>query len=130
VATARSGGALATYGRFGGARVYTIYIDTKGGMAVLQYSEMAQSGETFDVDLTAPEPLHFPVPEKIASRILITGTLGEDGRLRDLKIIEGASSKSAASLAAALTDWIFRPVMRGEKPVAVQAMLGFSVDTK
>jgi len=131
VATARSGGALATYGRFGGARVYTIYIDTKAGMAVLQYSEMARKGdESFDVDLTAPEPLYFPVPEKVASRILISCTLGEDGKLRDLKVVEGARSNVAASLSAALADWIFRPVMRGDTPVAVQAMVGFSVDTR
>jgi hypothetical protein len=131
VATARSGGALATYGKFGGARVYTIYIDTKGGIAVLQYSEVARKGgESFDVDLTAPEPLYFPVPEKVGSRILISCTLGEDGKLRNMRIVEGATSDVAASLSAALADWIFRPVMRGDTPVAVQAMVGFSVDTR
>lgn len=131
VATARSGGALATYGKFGGARVYTIYIDTKGGTAVLQYSEMARKGsESFDVDLTAPEPLYFPVPEKVGSRILVSCTLGEDGKLRDMRIVEGATSDVAASLSDALADWVFRPVMRGETPIAVQAMVGFSVDTK
>jgi hypothetical protein len=130
VATPRSGGALALYGQFAGARVYTIYIDTSVGMAVMQYSQVAQQGERFDVDLTAPEPLHFPVPEKVATRILVSCTLGTDGKLKDVKIVEGASSKAAAPLTAALADWIFRPVMRGDTPIPVHAVLGFSIDTR
>lgn len=130
VATPRSGGALAMYGRFQGARVYTIYIDTRAGMAVMQFSQNEQQGENFEVDLSAPEPLHSPVPAKVGTRILVSCTLGKDGRLSDVKIVEGATSTAAAPLAAALADWIFRPVMRGDTPIAVQAVLGFSVDTK
>ena len=130
VATARSGGALAMYGRFQGARVYTIYIDTSAGMAVMQYSQSDSQGESFEVDLSAPEPLHSPVPAKVGTRILVSCTLGKDGKLSDVKIVEGETSTAAAPLTAALAEWIFRPVMRGDTPIAVQAVLGFSVDTK
>jgi hypothetical protein len=31
---------------------------------------------------------------------------------------------------AALTNWKFRPVFRGDQPVEVNAILGFNIDTR
>ena len=128
VATPRSGGALNLYGEMKGEKVYTIYIDTHPGVAVLQFSDPdRESG--FNEDLTPPEPVRAEVPSTLKSRVIVTCTMDRSGILRDLKPLPGTRSQIPHSLVAALTRWRFRPVLRGADPIDVTAVLGFNVDT-
>lgn len=131
IATPRSGGALPTYGLLKGPRVYSIYIQTRLGTGVLQYSERPQDISGFQSDLTAPEPLRadFP-PGTPMTRVIIGCVLDRSGFLRDLRVVSTSSQEVAVKVMAALKDWRFRPVLRGDEVIEVDALLGFSVGTK
>lgn len=129
IASPRSGGALRAYGVFQGSQVYTIYISTTHGTAVLQYSEKT-SRFGYDNDLTAPEPLYVPVPDGFNTRLLLSCVLTREGRLEKVKILEGQSTGKVPELMESLGQWFFRPVLRSGKPVEVDAILGFRVDTR
>ena len=131
IATPRSGGALPTYGLLKGPRVYSIYIQTRLGTSVLQYSERPQDIRGFQSDLTAPEPLRtdFP-PDTPMTRVIVACVLDRSGFLKDLRVVSTSSQDVAARVIAALKNWRFRPVLRGNEVIEVDALLGFSVGTK
>src|SRR5262249_24778862 len=62
VATPRSGGAFNLYGKLQGDKVYTIYIDTSLGTAVMQFADPSSVNHTYPVDLTAPLPMRADLP--------------------------------------------------------------------
>ncbi|HXE89942.1 MAG TPA: hypothetical protein VNK82_03165 [Terriglobales bacterium] len=131
IATPRSGGALPTYGLLKGPRVYTIYIQTRLGTGVLQYSERPKDIRGFQSDLTAPEPLRadFP-PGTPMARVIVACVLDRSGFLKDLRVVSAASQEVAGKVMEALKDWRFRPVLRGNEVIEVDALLGFSVGTQ
>jgi hypothetical protein len=130
IATARSGGALNAYGSFKGSKVYTIYIETRLGMAVLQYAERSATARTFEDDLTPPEPLSSDLPpESQRSRLLISCVMDKSGVLKNLRTVETALPETDKILGA-IEKWRFRPVLRGDEPVEVDVMLGFAMDTR
>jgi hypothetical protein len=47
-----------------------------------------------------------------------------------MQVLDGGGSAMTSKVLAALTNWKFRPVFRGEQPVEVNAILGFDVDTR
>ena len=131
VATSRSGGAFNFYGALKGDKVYTIYVPTILGTAVLQFSDPASSVKSYSGDLTAPEPLRTDLPITIDhSRLVIACVIDHNGELQRLRILDGASSPLAAKVVPALMAWKFRPVLRGEQPIEADAILGFNIDTR
>lgn len=131
IATPSSGGALNLYGALKGDKVYTIYIDTHQGVAVLQFADPGSRNTGFDEDLTAPEAIRTELPPGLKkSRLVITCTMDRAGLLRNVKILQGPSSEKAAQVITALSQWRFRPVLRGNNPISVDAILGFNVDTR
>ena len=131
IATPSSGGALNLYGALKGDKVYTIYIDTHQGVAVLQFSDPDSRNMGFDEDLTAPEAIRTELPPGLKkARLVITCTMDRAGLLRNVKILQGPSSEKAAQVMTALSQWRFRPVLRGNDPISVDAILGFNVDTR
>ena len=131
IATPRSGGATNLYGSLKGDKVYTIYIDTRQGTAILQYADPSTRDGGFDEDLTAPEPVRAELPAGIKKvRMLISCTMDRSGLLRNLKVIEGSGSELHNKLMAALSNWRFRPVLRGNDPIEVEAIVGFNIDTR
>ena len=64
------------------------------------------------------------------ARLVVDCIVDRAGILRNLKVVEGAGSAMAARMIAALHDWRFRPVLRGNEAVEVHALLGFDVDTR
>jgi hypothetical protein len=131
IATPTSGGALNLYGALKGDKVYTIYIDTHQGFAVLQFADPGSQNTGFDEDLTAPEAIRTEVPPGLKkTRLVITCTMDRAGLLRNVKILQGPSSEKASLVTAALSKWRFRPVLRGNDPISVDAILGFNVDTR
>lgn len=131
IATSRSGGALNLYGALKGSKVYTIYIDTQIGMAVFQYAERATSQSDFQQDLTAPEPMASDVPGDIPkARVLLSCIMDKSGTLKNFRVLDSGAAEVTQRVIAALSRWRFRPVLRGDDPVDVDAIVGFNIDTR
>jgi hypothetical protein len=130
VATSHSGGAFNFYGALKGDKVYTIYIDTELGTAVMQFADPKSATESYPEDLTAPQALRADLPSDLTpSRLVIACTLDRTGLLKAPHVLDGNSSELSARVLAALPAWKFRPVLRGNQPIEVNAILGFDIDT-
>ena len=131
VATPRSGGALSLYGALKGDRVYTTYIDTTLGTVVLQFTDPTSDTGAYSEELNAPEPIRKTLPPSTShTRVVISCTIDREGNLRNLRAVDGRSSMLTVKLLPALEAWRFRPVLRGDKPIEVTAILGFNIDTR
>jgi hypothetical protein len=131
VASPRSGGALNLYGALKGDRVYTIYLTTAAGAAIMQFADPDSAAHPYDADLTAPQAIRVNVPSDAPpSRLLIACVLAQNGTLRHWHVLQSDSSDFSAKILAALPDWKFTPAFRGSHAVEVNAILGFGVDTK
>ena len=131
VATSRSGGAFNFYGTLKGDKVYTIYIETGLGTAVMQFSDPTSAAHVYAGDLTAPEPMRADVPSDLQrSRLVIACILDRSGLLRNPQVLEPGGSEMTGKVLASLPNWKFRPVLRGDQPVEVNAILGFNIDTR
>jgi hypothetical protein len=129
VASGSAGGAVSGRGVLKGAKVYTIYIDTPAGLAFLQFSEHAAAAS--QLEITAPEPLVSPIPADLRSaRILLAGIMDRNGSLHDLRILNAGSQELAQQLMNAVRHWHFRPALRGDNPVEVDAIFGLNIDTR
>jgi hypothetical protein len=130
-ATPHSGGAFNFYGALKGDKVYTIYIETSFGPAVLQYADPTSAVRSYSQELSAPEPMRAEVPAGLAhSRVVIACVLDRAGMLHNLHLLEAGSKEIDAKILAALPSWKFRPAQRGDQPVEVNAILGFNIDTR
>lgn len=131
VATSRSGGAFNFYGALKGDKVYTIYIDTSLGTAVMQFSDPNSAAHPGMQELTSPQPIHTTLPPGLQrSRLVIACILDRTGLLRNPQVIEAAAQAFAGRVLAALPNWKFSPALRGNQPVEVNALLGFDIDTR
>lgn len=131
IATSRSGGALNLYGALKGARVYTIYLNTRIGLAVLQYAERAGSKDDFERDLSSPEPLSIDMPEDIPhSRFILSCVIDRTGAVQNLRPLEVGAPAAKERMLDTIRRWRFRPVLRGDEPVEVDVILGFDIDTR
>jgi hypothetical protein len=130
VATSRSGGAMNFYGYLKGDLVYTVYLSTAMGPAVLQYAEKASAGHTYDGELIGPQPLHADLPVGLPhSRLVVEFTLDRSGLVRNPRELEHAPVALSSKVLATMSTWKFRPAMRSNHPVEVDAVLGFNIDT-
>jgi len=133
IAGPRAGGALNLYGVLKGNQVYTIYINTEVGAAVMQFADPSSVGHPNAAQLTAPRalradaPADWPVGKR--SKLLIACDLDRDGVLKNARILESDDSVAAHKVLAALGGWKFSPAFRGSEPVKVTAILGLGVDT-
>jgi hypothetical protein len=129
VATSRSGGAVIPRDLLKGSKVYTVYLDTAGGLAFLQFAEHAANN--FQHELTAPELLTSALPPELRSaRIMLAGVMDRNGSLRDLRVVEAISNELAQRLIAAVQQWHFRPALQAGNPVEVDAIFGLNIDTR
>jgi len=131
VGSSRSGGALNLYGALKGDKVYTIYIDTALGTAIMEYADPTSATHPYADDLTAPEPVRANLPANLKpSRLVISCVLDRSGLVRNAKVLEAGGSEMTSKVLAALSSWKFRPVFHGDQPVEVTAILGFAIDTR
>ena len=63
------------------------------------------------------------------SRLVIACILNRSGLLRNPQVLEPGTALMTSKILAALSNWKFRPVLRGNQPVEVNAILGFNIDT-
>jgi TonB family protein len=129
-ASPRSGGAFNYYGRLKGYKIYTIYIATGLGPAVFEYADSTSAAARYAGDLSTVEPIRTELPPNLRrSHLVITCVLDRSGGLKNLQVLESSASELTRQVMAALPSWKFRPAMRGDQPVEVNAILGFGVDT-
>ena len=132
-AGASSGGVFGTgyYGVLKGSKVYSIYLETSIGTAVMQYSDPASAAHPTSDVLSAPEPMRKELPAGLrSSRVILACTLDRAGLLRNVKVLEPGAAETTSKILVALQGWKFRPAFRGNQPVEVTAILGFGVDTR
>ncbi len=130
VATSRSGGAFNFYGALKGDKVYTIYIQTAAGTAVMQFADPASTAHGYAEDLTAPQPMRSDLPAGLPkARLVIACVLDRSGQVRRPQVLEPAPAVMTSKVLSALNTWKFRPALRGNEPIEVNAILGFNIDT-
>ena len=128
--TSRSGGAFNFYGALPGDN-FTIYIPTSLGPAVLQYADPTSAQHAHAEELTAPDPMTTNLPAGLThSRLIVACVLDRSGLLQNLHTLEPGPPEMTSKVIAALHSWKFRPAMRGNEPVEVNAILGFNIDTR
>jgi hypothetical protein len=126
MASSRGGGGLNPRFAPAGNRVYTIYLRTRSGSTVLQFADRGVNG----AELTPPAPISIELPAGLKlARIVIGFVLDATGRLRDFHVAEAPNAALAAQVITALSHWQFRPALRGDQPLAVNAVIGFGVNT-
>ncbi len=130
IATSRSGGAFNFYGRLKGEKVYTIYIETKLGTAVMQFADPASAAHAYAEDLSAPQAMRTDLPAGLPkARLVISCVLDRSGLVRKPQVLEPAPAVMTSKVLAALNGWKFRPALHGDQPIEVDAILGFNIDT-
>jgi hypothetical protein len=130
-ASSRSGGALNFYGTLKGDKVYTIYIDTNLGTAVMEFADPTSVGHGGE-NLTAPRPMRASViapPDMKRSRLVIACVLDRAGMVKNARVLEPGAVEMTTKVMAALPGWKFSPALRGAQPVEVNAILGFDINT-
>ncbi len=131
VASPRSGGAMNLYGALKGDRVYTIYIRTNVGTAVMQFSDPASAAHPYASDLIAPTPLRAELPPNLrTSRLIVSCVLDRSGEVKKAFVLQSDADDFEGKVMSALPDWKFSPAFRGKEAVEINAILGFGVDTK
>lgn len=131
VASSRSGGAFNFYGALKGDKVYSIYIPTTLGIAVMQFADPTSSAHPYAEDLTAPQAMRFDLPPNLQpSRLVIACVLDRSGAIRNPRVLESTAREMTSKVLPALANWKFRPAFRGDEPVEVNAILGFGIDTR
>jgi len=130
VGTARSGGAFNLYGTLKGDKVYSIYIDTSVGGAVMEYADPTSATHPYADDLIPPQTVRADLPANLKlSRVVISCVLDRSGLVRNSHVLETGNTEVSNKILAALSSWKFRPVFRGNQPIEVTAILGFNIDT-
>jgi hypothetical protein len=126
--TATSGGAFDFYHQLSGDQ-HSLYLDTSVP-TVMQFADPESATRTFSAPLVDPQPIRIDLPASLPrSRLVIACTLDASGNLRNLHVVETGPADMTSKVMAALPSWKFRPARRGERPIAVTAILGFNIDT-
>ena len=129
IASPRAGGALSNYGQMRGERVYTMYLETRLGPVVLQFSDpMVRKDLAYD--LNPPLPLLTDIPSNVSpSHTIVACVMDRKGVLHSFRVLKSPSPGLMPLLLKALERWRFVPVVRGKEPIVVEVLLGFGVDT-
>jgi hypothetical protein len=131
VASPRSGGAMNFYGALKGDRVYTIYIKTTVGTAVMQFADPASAAHPYANDLSAPTAIRAEMPDDLhASRLIVSCVIDRTGAVKKAYVLQSEERDFEGKVIAALPNWKFSPAFRGSEAVEVNAILGFGVNTK
>lgn len=136
------GGGLNAYGLLHCGRIYTVFLQMPGKSWALQYCgsrnnapepkpQRQRNVVVLEQALTPPEAdsrfdfRRLPVPiEKRHKMILLKGTITEEGVVMNLGIYQGVLPRMDEAARLAFSRWKFRPALRGDKPVAVDILIG------
>jgi hypothetical protein len=140
------GGGLDAYGALQCGKIYSIFLSMPGQSWAMQYCVKSGTATKTTTDsrgtivhleqgLIPPEAearfdfRRIPVPpEKAYKKIVLKGTLRDDGVVENLEIFQGVVPEMDAAARAAFGQWKFRPAMRDGKPVPVEILIGIPVE--
>lgn len=129
IASAKTGGGLSHDLAPNGNRVYTVYLPTRLGAAVFQYAD-PKSDSVIDADLTAPEAINTDLPAELKkTRMVLACTMDREGTLHGFRVVRTEDPATTAAILSALAHWRFTPVLREQKSLPVNVMIGFGIDT-
>ena len=96
----------------------------------MQFADPASAAHGYAEDLTAPQAMRSDLPTGLPkARLVISCVLDRSGVLRRPHVLEPANAVMTSKVLTALNTWKFRPVLRGNEPIEVNAILGFNIDT-
>lgn len=130
-----------------GQPVYTVYFDVPGAPRrwILHYCVPGSASPAFVREgdsvvrilprrsVQAPYPVHrTPVDltgyRGEASRLMVYALVNERGETENVRLVRGAGHEVDARAVAVLRSWVFRPALRGDSPVAVEALFGIPLN--
>jgi Gram-negative bacterial TonB protein C-terminal len=143
------GGGLGVYQALPCSRIYTIFVPMPTSTWTLQYCQQSaapaaaqpQSNTSVSVrsfqtqeSLLPPDPLQefdfrrTPLAADLTNKMLILkGVIREDGTVDKLEVYRSVMKQVDDIALAAMSKWKFSPAKRGEKPVAVQILVGIQL---
>lgn len=125
IASPRAGGGLDAYGVFKSAQVYTIYVETNMGPAVLQFAARG-GGAGYNGSITAPDAINANLPERSSSLgAVIQCVIDSTGHPQEVRLMKGG--QIAEKLVAAIREWRFHPALSAGSPVAIDALIGIGI---
>ena len=117
-----------------GASVYTLALDMPNvtsfdGSWTLRFTELG--GSSPDDVLTAPVPLRKVDPtyhpsaaaEGIEGKVLLHAVIGRDGRVDQVRLVQGIDERLDTAAVAAFAKWEFRPATKDGLPVDLEAVV-------
>lgn len=130
VATARSGGAFNRYGELPGDNYSVYFPDSAFGPLSMQYADPDSATQSYLGSLGGLEPLRSDLPVGLPrSQIVVRCVIDASGNLKIVSLLQSGPSDVTTKILSSLSKWKFRPAMRGDQPVLVNAILGFNVNT-
>jgi hypothetical protein len=130
VATARSGGAFNRYGELPGDNYSVYFPDSAFGPLSMQYADPDSAAHSYAGSLGGLEPLRSDLPVGLPrSQIVVRCVIDASGNLKIVSLLQSGPSDVTMKILSSLSKWKFRPAMRGDQPVLVNAILGFNVNT-
>ena len=148
VSTASSGGGLPDFGVFTHEQVYTVYVDMRRTVddpapvwtlqcALLLSTDPQDANSSNDTlnGLVPPfaltkEPPNLPadiVRQYLGKQIVIYGVIDKSGRFGHMEVEQAPDVRLNQPILDQLSRWVFRPAELNGTPVAVKALLGFSL---
>jgi hypothetical protein len=140
------GGGLDAYGALHCGKIYSIFLSMPGQSWAMQYCVKSSTTTKSAPDsrgtvvhleqgLVPPDAearfdfRRIPVPpEKAYKKIVLKGTLRDDGVVENLEVFQGVVPEMDAAARAAFGQWKFKPAMRDGKPVPVEILIGIPIE--
>ena len=130
-----------------GQPVYTVYFEVPGAPRkwILQYCVPGSTSQSLVaasdgvIHIIPKKSVQPPFPlERIpldvqdfqggARRLVVFAMINERGEMDNLRLVRGTGREIDQAALASLRRWSFRPAMRGEQPVAVEALFGIPLE--
>lgn len=121
-------------GMLHGSSVYSLAIDMPNitsyeGSWMLRFSELG--GSSPDDILTAPVAMHKVDPkyaaaaeaEGIEGKVLLYAVIRRDGRVDQVRLVQGIDERLDSSAVAAFSKWEFQPATKNGEPVDLEAVV-------
>jgi hypothetical protein len=140
------GGGLNAYGALHCGKIYSIFLSMPGQSWAMQYCVKSSTATKSPTDsrgtvihleqgLVPPDVearfdfRRIPVPpEKAYKKIVLKGTLTDDGVVENLEVFQGVVPQMDAAARAAFGQWKFKPAMQDGKPVPVEILIGIPIE--
>jgi hypothetical protein len=138
------GGGLAVYQALDCGRIYTQFIEMPGGNWTLEYCRHDSTPRTnggteqshvvqfqLETGLVPPDAteeydfhrIKLP-PERADKLIILKGTIGEDGSVKEVRVYRGLDSTMDEAARVAFSRWKFKPALEAGQGVIVDFLVG------